>query len=124
MVLRPNIKKLSYLVGVNSSPGFLVQMKSLEFAFEINWPLKFMHIFWEATKICEISILLLSYVVPIKSKVEILQNFVAFSKYMNFIALSKGQLISECTFAVFKFPKTQRKIWWISALKSKKWPNQ
>jgi hypothetical protein len=37
-----------------------------------------------ATKVCEISTLLLSYVVPIKSKVEILQNFVTFSEYMNF----------------------------------------
>ena len=38
----------------------------------------------KATKFCEISTLLLSYVVPVKSKVEILQNFVAFSEYMNF----------------------------------------
>ena len=37
------------------------------------------------TKFCEISTLLLSYVVPVKSKVEISQNFVAFSEYMNFI---------------------------------------
>ena len=37
-----------------------------------------------ATKFCEISTLLLSYVVPVKSKVEISQNFVAFSEYMNF----------------------------------------
>jgi hypothetical protein len=28
----------------------------------------------------------LSYVVPVKSKVEISQNFVAFSEYMNFIS--------------------------------------
>ena len=33
----------------------------------------------KATKFCKISKLLLSYVVPVKSKVEILQNFVAFS---------------------------------------------
>ena len=39
----------------------------------------------KATKIFEISTLLLSYVVPVKSKVEISQNFVAFSEYMNFI---------------------------------------
>ena len=39
----------------------------------------------KATKFCEISTLLLSYVVPVKSKVEISQNFVAFSEYMNFI---------------------------------------
>ena len=38
----------------------------------------------KATKFCEISNLLLSYIVPVKSKVEILQNFVAFSEYMNF----------------------------------------
>ena len=37
-----------------------------------------------ATNFCEISTLLLSYVVPVKSKVEILQNFVAFSEYINF----------------------------------------
>ena len=35
-------------------------------------------------KFCEISILLLSHVVQIKSKVEILQNCVAFLEYMNF----------------------------------------
>ena len=38
----------------------------------------------KATKFCEIFTLLLSYVVPVKSKVKILQNFVAFSDYMNF----------------------------------------
>ena len=37
----------------------------------------------KATK-CEISTLLFSYVVAVKSKVEISQNFVAFSEYMNF----------------------------------------
>ena len=40
--------------------------------------------FEKATKFYEISTLLLSYVVPVKSKVEISQNFVAFSEYMNF----------------------------------------
>ena len=39
----------------------------------------------KATKFCEIFTLLLSYVVPVKSKVKISQNFVAFSDYMNFI---------------------------------------
>ena len=38
----------------------------------------------KATIFCEISTLLLSYVVPVKSKVEISENFVAFSEYMNF----------------------------------------
>ena len=40
--------------------------------------------FEKATKFCEISTLLLSHVVPVKNKVESLQNFVAFSEYMNF----------------------------------------
>ena len=39
----------------------------------------------KATKFCEISTLLLTTVHTVKSKVEILQNFVAFSEYMNFI---------------------------------------
>ena len=38
----------------------------------------------KATKFFELFTLLLSYVVPVKSKVKISQNFVAFSKYMNF----------------------------------------
>ena len=46
----------------------------------------------KATKFCEISPLLLSVCTVHKSKVDILQNFVAFSEYTNF----KGQLISKC----------------------------
>ena len=42
------------------------------------------HIFWEATKFCKIFTLLLPYVVPVKSKVKISQNFAAFSEYINF----------------------------------------
>ena len=45
--------------------------------------LKFIY-FEKATKFCEISTEDLSYVVPVKSTVEISQNFVAFSEYMNF----------------------------------------
>ena len=45
----------------------------------------------KATKFCEISTLLLSYVVPVKSKVKISQNFVAFSEY----ELYKKHAISE-----------------------------
>ena len=40
------------------------------------------HIFWEGHKICVIFTLLLSYVVPVKSKMKISQNFVAFSEYL------------------------------------------
>ena len=39
----------------------------------------------KAKKFCEISTLLLSYLVPFKTKMEILQTFVAFSEYMNLI---------------------------------------
>ena len=38
----------------------------------------------KATQFCEIFTLLSSYVVSVKSKVKISQNFVAFSEYMNF----------------------------------------
>ena len=38
----------------------------------------------KATKFCETFTLLLSYVVPVKSKLKISQDFVAFSEYMNF----------------------------------------
>ena len=45
--------------------------------------LKFIHS-EKATKFCEIFILLLTLTTYDKSKVKILQNFVAFSEYMNF----------------------------------------
>ena len=48
----------------------------------------------KATKICEIFSLLLSYAVPVKSKVKIAQNFVAFSEYMNFKVHS---FLDQCT---------------------------
>ena len=38
----------------------------------------------KAAKVCEISTVYLSYVVPVKYMVEISQDFVAFSEYMNF----------------------------------------
>ena len=45
----------------------------------------------KAAKFCETSTLLLSYVVTDKSKVEISQNVVAFSEYMNMVAKSDWQ---------------------------------
>ena len=39
----------------------------------------------KATKLYEIFTFLLSYVMPVKSKAKISQNFVASSEYMNFI---------------------------------------
>ena len=44
----------------------------------------------KATTFCEISTLLLSYVVSVKSMVEISQNVVAFSEFMNFIFWLEG----------------------------------
>ena len=60
----------------------------------------------KATKFCQIFTLLLSYVVPVKSKVMISQNFVAFSEYMNFIfSIYLIQLENFCsTFASKGFP--------------------
>ena len=49
----------------------------------------------KATKFCEMFTLLLSYVVPVKSKVKISQNFVAFSEYMNFKERRKKEYL--CT---------------------------
>ena len=46
----------------------------------------------KATKFCKISTLLLSYVVPVKSKLEILKNFVASSEYMNFTTNFSGPI--------------------------------
>ena len=43
--------------------------------------IKFIHS-EKATKFSEISTLLLSYVLTVKSEVEILENFVAFSEYL------------------------------------------
>ena len=55
----------------------------------------------KATKFCEISTVDLSYVVPVKSTVEILQNFAAFSEYMNFITPPQKIHIKFSAFSVF-----------------------
>ena len=56
--------------------------------FDTNGFLKFIYS-EKATKCCEISTLPLTTVHTVKNKVEITQNFVAFSEYMNFIEASK-----------------------------------
>ena len=48
----------------------------------------------KATKFCEIPTLLLSYVVSIKSRVESLQNFVAYSEYMNFTIIVCSKMVA------------------------------
>ena len=47
----------------------------------------------KATKFCKISIVDLPYSVMVKSTVEILQKFVAFSEYMNFIPKQTNHII-------------------------------
>ena len=65
-----------------------------------NFLLKFIYS-EKATKFCEIFTLLLSYVVPVKSKLKITQNFVAFSEYMN---LNKNLLnFSSIVLKIFLF---------------------
>ena len=46
----------------------------------------------KASRFCEIFTLLLSYGVPVKSKLIISQNFVAFSEYMNFTWKTSGRV--------------------------------
>ena len=62
----------------------------------VRYLLKIKFIYSEkATKICEVSTVDLSYVVPVKSTVEISKFFLAFSEYMNFMfadAIKSGTL--------------------------------
>ena len=50
----------------------------------------------KATKFCEIFTLLLSYVVPVTSKVNVSQNYVAFSEYMNFNSPTRKRVHIFC----------------------------
>ena len=71
------------------------------------------HIFWEATKFCKISIVDLSNVVMVKPTVEISQKFVAFSEYMNFTPTLNPLLLhfhSNATNAT-KYPKNIFKVY-------------
>ena len=52
----------------------------------------------KATKFCEISTLDLTVLHTVKSKVEISQNVVAFSEYMNFETCKQLHIISENNF--------------------------
>ena len=49
----------------------------------------------KTTKFCKTYTLFLSYVVPVKSKLEISQNFVAFSEYMNFNIFSTNAFTNK-----------------------------
>ena len=62
---------------------YAVVFFSLATSFHFCWHVKLIYS-EKATELCKIFTLLLSYIVPVKSKVKISQNFVAFSEYMNF----------------------------------------
>ena len=49
----------------------------------------------KATKFCEISTLDLTITTKDKSTVEISQNFVAFSEYMNFVSTSNSTIVQR-----------------------------
>ena len=71
----------------NQKDGYLAILPGIDHwnYFKIKWCLlKFIYS-GKGTKFCEILTLLLSYVGPVKIKVKISHNFVAFSEYMNFI---------------------------------------
>ena len=70
-------------MGINLFRLLRQASNSLENLQLMPKPLKFIDS-EKTTKFCKISTLLLSYVVPVKCKVEISQNVVAFSECMNF----------------------------------------
>ena len=75
----------------------------------------------KATKFCEISTSLLSYVVPVKSKVGISKNIVAFSEYMKISFGLKSTCLKEITIFIEKAARCQKNdnIWtldWIGPL--------
>ena len=79
-------------------PGFFHSLENLLIMFIYSE---------KATQFCEISALILSYVVPVKSRVKISQNFVAFSAYMNlklfhFVAL-RSEDQGKYTYALLVF---------------------
>ena len=63
----------------------------------------------KAKKFCEISTLLLSYVVSASQKVEISQNIVAFSEYMNFKLQICYLLISTYDMIFFSVCRLKKK---------------
>ena len=65
----------------------------------------------KATNFCKISTVDLSYVVTVKSTVEISQNFVAFSEYMNFNGSGKA-----CTKVKFIYSEKAAKFCEISTV--------
>ena len=77
----PHILVLTFLPSLSCCQHTWVEISSKKRPTEKK--IKFIYS-EKATKFCKIFTLLLSYVVPVKSKVNISQNFVAFSECMNF----------------------------------------
>ena len=97
--------------GVSKNRDWPLKWKSLT---EFWRTLRVLCIFWflvkfiyseKATKFCEIFTLLLSYIVPVKSKVKISQNSVAFSEYMNFICTKYFKSLNHCEFWIGVLPQ-------------------
>ena len=65
-------------------------LKMSKYNFLMSCSLKFIYS-EKGTKFCEISTLILSVCIVDKSKVEISQNFVAFSEYTNFTLSYQSQ---------------------------------
>ena len=59
----------------------------------------------KAINFCEISTVDLSYIVAVKSTVEISQNFVAFSEYMNFVRVCKRVTTATYSLEIDNFLK-------------------
>ena len=85
-------------------------------SFFVTVKLKFIYS-EKATKFCEISNLLLTVCTVVKSKVEISQNFVAYSEYMNFT----NQIETNCDKSVRKIDR--RKMDDIAELHEKRYHN-
>ena len=79
----------------------------------------------KATKFCEISTLDLSYVVTVKSTVEISKNFVAFSQYMNFTYSFIYSTRTNFIFfpSIYYFFVSFRFIWYVYWLYSQSFPS-
>ena len=82
------IRKVEQIEGLTDADYNLISARIFEFDDKrVSTIVKFIYS-EKATNFCEISIVDLSFVVTVKSTMEILQNFVAISVYINFIIAS------------------------------------
>ena len=93
---------ISWFQAKKTQPTIMHEVTKVQIFWEghKNLTLKFIHS-EKATKSCEIFTLLLSYVVPVKSKVKISQKFVAFSEYMNFTYVCKHDFKAHFHYFIF-----------------------